>query len=63
MKKDIIAAGKLLHNEGKGDVVTEIIENGLGKGKKVTDFTKNHVEMMVGVLDELNDAVNELQTK
>jgi glycerol-3-phosphate cytidylyltransferase-like family protein len=61
LKTDIISAGKLLHSKNKGDVVTEIIENGLGKGKKVTDFTKNHVEMMVGVLDELNDAVNELE--
>ncbi|QWU14333.1 AAA domain-containing protein [Paenibacillus sophorae] len=61
LKAEIIAAGKLLHSNNKGDVVTEIIENGLGKGKKVTDFTKNHVEMMVGVLDELNDEVKALE--
>lgn len=60
LRAKIIDAGKLLHSKNKGEVVTEIIENGLGKGKKVTDFTKNHVEMMVGVLDELNDAVKEL---
>ncbi|MDY8021173.1 ATP-binding protein [Paenibacillus polymyxa] len=61
LKTSIIAAGRFLHESGKGDAVTEIIENGLGKGKKVTDFTKNHVEMMVGVLDELNDAVREFK--
>ncbi|KAF6620510.1 ATP-binding protein [Paenibacillus sp. EKM102P] len=61
LKTNIIAAGRFLHECGKGDTVTDIIENGLGKGKKVTDFTKNHVEMMVGVLDELNDAVREFK--
>ncbi|QNR65458.1 ATP-binding protein [Paenibacillus peoriae] len=61
LKANIIAAGRFLHESGKGDAVTEIIENGLGKGKKVTDFTKNHVEMMVGVLDELNDTVREFK--
>jgi hypothetical protein len=63
LKKKIIVSGKFLHDNNSGDVVTEIIENGLGRGKKVTDFTKNHVEMMVGVLDELNDAVSEFKEK
>jgi hypothetical protein len=58
--KKIVDAGKLLHSKNKGEVVTEIIENGLGKGKKVTDFTKNHVEMMIGVLDDLSDEVKAL---
>lgn len=63
LKAKIIEAGKFLHANNKGDVVTEIIEDGLGKGRKVTDFTKNHIEMMVGVLDDLSDVVDEVKEK
>ncbi|WP_145413381.1 ATP-binding protein [Paenibacillus xylanexedens] len=51
---------KLLANE-KGYVVNEIIENNLGKDKKVTDFVKSQVEVMAVVLDELKDEVDKLE--
>ncbi|MNH75619.1 hypothetical protein D3C73_278660 [compost metagenome] len=60
LKKQIIEHGKKLHASGKGEVVNEIIENNLGKGKKVTDFNKSHVEVMSIVLDELADEVKAL---
>ncbi|WP_440110184.1 ATP-binding protein [Paenibacillus sp. QZ-Y1] len=63
LKKKIIAAGKELHNNGKGEIVKEIIEKNIGKGKMVTDFTKNHVQIMSFVLDELIDETNKLEKK
>ena len=61
LKTTIIEYGKKLHANGKGTIVNEIIENNLGKGKKVTDFVKSQVEVMAVVLDELKDEVQKLE--
>lgn len=61
LKAIIIEYGKKLHANGKGTIVNEIIENNLGKGKKVTDFVKSQVEVMAVVLDELKDEVQKLE--
>ena len=55
LKKEIIAVGKKLHQNNKGVIVNEIIEEHLGKGKKVTDFVKSQVQVMSVVLDALKD--------
>lgn len=60
LRSQIIEVGKYLHENGKGEAVTEIIEKGIGKGKKVTDFNKSHVQVMSVVLSELQDVQKEL---
>ncbi|MBD8839403.1 ATP-binding protein [Paenibacillus sp. CFBP 13594] len=61
LKAKIIEYGKKLHANDKGAIVNEIIENNLGKDKKVTDFVKSQVEVMAVVLDELKDEVEKLE--
>ncbi|MFS0855217.1 ATP-binding protein [Paenibacillus taichungensis] len=61
LKAKIIEYGKKLHANDKGSIVNEIIENNLGKDKKVTDFVKSQVEVMAVVLDELKDEVDNLE--
>ncbi|WP_411735113.1 ATP-binding protein [Paenibacillus sp. M2] len=61
LKAKIIEYGKKLHANDKGSIVNEIIENNLGKDKKVTDFVKSQVEVMAVVLDELKDEVDKLE--
>ncbi|PZT57422.1 ATP-binding protein [Paenibacillus silvae] len=61
LKAKIIEYGKKLHANDKGAIVNEIIENNLGKDKKVTDFVKSQVEVMAVVLDELKDEVDKLE--
>jgi hypothetical protein len=61
LKAKIIEYGKKLHANEKGSIVNEIIENNLGKDKKVTDFVKSQVEVMAVVLDELKDEVEKLE--
>lgn len=65
LKTTIIDTGKKLAALGKGSIVVETIENYLGKGKQVKDFTKGQVQVMSVVLDELTNLlkVTELEKK
>lgn len=45
---------------GKMDELTEIVEETLGRGKKVSECTKKQLDAMVIILDNLQDRANEL---
>lgn len=53
LKSEIIEVGKSLHDSGRGAEVTKTIESYLGKGKKVTDFKKEHTFVMSKVVSDL----------
>ncbi|MWV44892.1 AAA family ATPase [Paenibacillus sp. HJL G12] len=61
LKKGILKAGQTLYGLNKSEEVNEIIEKNLGKGKKVTDFAKSHVQIMSVVLGELNDILKAVE--
>jgi hypothetical protein len=42
------------------DALTEIVENTLGAGRKVSECTKKQIDALVIILDELTDKANEL---
>ncbi|MEM5009390.1 ATP-binding protein [Niallia taxi] len=56
---EIKAVGKQLNKVGKLDELTEVVEKHLGVGAKVTDCTKNQVETMSVILDDLQDLLDE----
>lgn len=45
---------------GNMDILTEIVENTLGVGKKVTECTKKQIDAMCIILDDLNEKAKEL---
>lgn len=54
-----VYGGKLIEVD-KADLVTEVVENTLGAGKKVTECTKKQVESMAIILDELKSICDEM---
>ena len=42
------------------DILTEIVENTLGVGKKVTECTKKQIDAMCIILDDLKEKAKEL---
>lgn len=55
----IIEAGKELNDQGKLDMLNEIVEKHLGKGKKVTGCTPKQLDVMSVILDDLNDLLEQ----
>ncbi len=53
------AGGKLI-DVNKSDLLVEIVEKHLGKGKKVSECTKSQIEVMSVIYDDLVDKVQEL---
>ncbi|WP_425203758.1 ATP-binding protein [Priestia megaterium] len=51
--------GGKLAKQDRLEEVTEVAEKNLGKGKKITECTKNQVEVMSVILDELKDLLAE----
>lgn len=52
--------GQKFAKAGKMDELTEIVEETLGRGKKVSECTKKQLDAMVIILDNLQDRANEL---
>ena len=52
--------GQKLFETDHFDVVTEIVENTLGPGKKVTECTKKQVESVAIIRDDLLEACKNL---
>ncbi len=59
LMEEIKTLGGQLAGEGRLDEVNEIVEKQLGKGRKVTECTKNQVQVMSVILDELKDLLVE----
>lgn len=57
---EIQECGQKMASAGYMDELTEIVENTLGKGKKVTECTKKQIDAMVIILDDLKDKIDEL---
>lgn len=57
---EIQEVGQKLVEAGQLEALTEIVEDTLGKGKKVSECTKKQIEAMVIILDNLKDKVAEL---
>lgn len=53
-------AGQRFINNGYGDLLTEMIEDVLGKGKKVSQCTKKQTDAMNIILDNLKEKAEEL---
>jgi len=51
--------GSKLTNQDRLEDVTDVAERNLGKGKRITECTKNQVEVMSVILDELKDLLAE----
>ena len=51
--------GNQLHKAGKLDELQEVVEKHLGIDAKVTDCTKNQVETMAVILDDMKDLIKE----
>lgn len=58
--KEIQETGQKLVDADKIDILTEIVEETLGKGKKVSECTKKQIDAMEIILDNLKDKVEEL---
>lgn len=52
--------GQRFAGAGKMDELTEIVEETLGRGKKVSECTKKQLDAMIIILDNLQDRANEL---
>ena len=52
--------GQRFAGAGKMDELTEIVEDTLGRGKKVSECTKKQLDAMVIILDNLQDRASEL---
>lgn len=52
--------GQKFAGAGKMDELTEIVEETLGRGKKVSECTKKQLDAMVIILDNLQDRATEL---
>jgi hypothetical protein len=59
LMNEIKEIGSKLAEQDKLEQVTEIVEKHLGVGKKVTECTKQQVEIMAVILDDLKDLLNE----
>lgn len=59
MEKIGEAGGKLI-DANKSDLLVEIVEKHLGKGKKVSECTKMQTEVMTVIYDDLVDKIQEL---
>lgn len=57
---EIQEVGQKFVDAGKLDILTEIVEDTLGKGAKVSECTKKQIEAMVIILDNLKDRAEEL---
>ncbi|ALS22191.1 ATP-binding protein [Paenibacillus naphthalenovorans] len=60
---ETIATCKELASKDSLETVTEIIEEHLGKGKKVSDCTKSQVGILSLILDDLRDKLKEIEDK
>ncbi len=58
--REIQETGQKLIDADKVDIITEIVEETLGKGKKVSECTKKQIDAMEIILDNLKDKVEEL---
>ena len=58
--KEIQEVGQKFVDAGKVDILTETVEDVLGKGQKVSECTKKQIDAMVIILDNLKDKVEEL---
>lgn len=54
------AAGQKFAAANKMEELQEIVEDVLGKGKKVSECTKKQLDAMVIILDNMNDRISEL---
>ena len=52
--------GQRFASAGKMDELTEIVEETLGRGKKVSECTKKQIDAMIIILDNLNERAEEL---
>lgn len=52
--------GQRFAQANKMDILTEIVEDTLGAGKKVSECTKKQIDAMMIILDNLQDKANEL---
>lgn len=59
LMSEIKQIGKELHKEGKLEELQEVVERHLGVDAKVTDCTKNQVETMAVILDDLKDLLDD----
>lgn len=57
----IAHTGKALQQQGKLEQVTDVVENRLGVGKKVSECTKHQVQVMAVILDDLKDLLSETE--
>lgn len=57
---EIQVYGQKFAESGHMDELTDIVEETLGKGKKVTQCTKKQIEAMIIILDNLKDTALEL---
>lgn len=57
---EIQEVGERFINNGNMEILTEIVENTLGVGKKVSDCTKKQIDALIIILDDLKDKALEL---
>ncbi|MGG3890235.1 ATP-binding protein [Metabacillus fastidiosus] len=58
---EIKSVGGQLHKADKLDEIQEIADKYIEKGAKITDCTKNQVEIMAVILDELKDLLADIE--
>ena len=61
LMEEIKQTGGKLHKAGKLESLQEVVEKHLGVDAKVTDCTKNQVETMSVILDDLKDLLGEIE--
>ncbi|HJR48208.1 MAG TPA: ATP-binding protein [Nitrososphaeraceae archaeon] len=61
LMEEIKQTGGKLHKAGKLEALQEVVEKHLGVDAKVTDCTKNQVETMSVILDDLKDLLGEIE--
>jgi hypothetical protein len=54
-------AGEKFINANQAELLVEIVEKHLGKGKKVSECTKGQIEVVSVILDDLTDNIKELK--
>ena len=52
--------GQRFASANKMDELTEIVEQTLGRGKKVSECTKAQIQAMIIILDDLKERADEL---
>lgn len=57
---ELQAVGQRFASNGQMDMLTEIVENTLGAGKKVSECTKRQLDAMIIILEDLQDKAAEL---